>query len=151
MTFLLISLAFLAATLTNTFASLIDCGSAYRVNYLTVDPPSAVAIHQPVKMHGSFYVPEPILNGTVHTKVSMNFVTVFESTEDLCTYSSCPVAPGHQAFNRTTIWPSNLWGRIYTTMEFYDQFRRPFLCLQYNVFATGQATNDTGWFGFLSA
>ena len=150
MTFLLF--AFLAATTTtNTIASLIDCGSAYTVSYLTVDPPSAVAIHQPVKMHGSFYVPEPILNGTVHTKVSMNFVTVFESTENLCTHVDCPLEAGHQTLNRTTTFPSELWGRIRTTFQFYDQVKRPFLCLQYNVYATGTANNHTGWLGFLSA
>jgi hypothetical protein len=132
-------------------ASLIDCGSAFPINHLSVDPPSAVAANQRVNMHASFYVPEMVLNGTVHTKVSMNFVTVFESTENLCTHVDCPLEAGHQTLNRTTTFPSELWGRIRTTFQFYDQVKRPFLCLQYNVYATGTANNHTGWLGFLSA
>jgi len=132
-------------------ASLIDCGSAFPIYHLSVDPPSAVAANQRVSMHGSFYVPETVLNGTVHTKVSMNFVTVFESTENLCHHTSCPLETGHQSLNRTTIFPSALWGRVYTTIQFYDQVKRPFLCLQYNVYATGTTTNHTGWLGFLAA
>ena len=132
-------------------ASLIDCGSAFPVNHLAVDPPSAVAANQRVRSLASFYVPETVLNGTVHTKVSMNFVTVFESTENLCTHIACPLEAGHQTLNRSTTFPPELWGRVHTTMQFYDQVKRPFLCLQYNVYATGALTNHTGWLSFLAA
>ena len=132
-------------------ASLIDCGSAFPVNHLAVDPPSAVAVNQMVRMHGAFYVPETVLNGTVHTKVSMNFVNVFESTENLCSHVDCPLEAGHQTLNRTAHFPPDLWGRVRMTFQFYDQVKRPFLCLQYNVFATGSANNHTGWLGFLAA
>jgi hypothetical protein len=125
-------------------ASLIDCGSAFPIYHLAVDPPSAVAANQRVHMHGSFYVPETVRNGTVHTVVSMNFVTVFESTENLCSHVACPLQVGHQTLNRTTTFLPALWGRVYTTIQFYDQVKRPFLCLQYNVYATGSATNHTG-------
>jgi hypothetical protein len=132
-------------------ASLLDCGSAFPVNHLVVDPPSAVAANQRVHVLSSFYVPETVLNGTVHTKVSMNFINVFESTENLCTHVTCPLEAGHQTLNRTTQFPSELWGRVRTTFQFYDQVKRPFLCLQYNVYATGTANNHTGWLGFLAA
>lgn len=148
MTFTLILFALLVP---GGVASLVDCGSAFPVNHLTIDPPSAVGINQLVRMHGAFYVPETVLNGTVHTKVSMNFVNVFESTENLCTHVTCPLEAGHQSLNRTTHFPPELWGRVRTTFQFYDQVKRPFLCLQYNVFATGSATNYTGWLGFLAA
>jgi len=132
-------------------ASLLDCGSAFPINHMAIDPPSSVAAGQQVYMHSSFYVPETILNGTVHIKVSMNFVTVFEITENLCTHMACPLEAGHQTLNRTTIFPQELWGKVSTTFQFYDQVQRPFLCLQYKVFATGAATNHTGWLGFLAS
>jgi len=148
MAFTIISLApfLFFALLTSLDASLIDCGSAFPVNHLAVDPPSAVAANQRVRSLASFYVPETVLNGTVHTKVSMNFVTVFESTENLCTHIA-----SHQTLNRSTTFPPELWGRVHTTMQFYDQVKRPFLCLQYNVYATGALTNHTGWLSFLAA
>ena len=136
---------------TEGVASLIDCGSAFPINHLAVDPPYAVAAGQLVNMQASFYIPEAVLNGTVHTKVSMNFVTVFESTENLCTHVACPLEAGHQNLNQTTTFPSELWGRVRTTFQFYDQVKRPFLCLQYNVYATGTPYNHTGWLGFLAA
>jgi hypothetical protein len=154
MTFTMTSLLFFALVAflfpAEGVASLIDCGSAFPINHLAVDPPSAVAAGQRVHMQASFYAPETVLNGTVHTKVSMNFVIVFESTENLCNHIACPLKAGHQSLNRTTIFPPELWGRVYTTLQFYDQARRPFLCLQYNVYATGAPTNHTGWWGFLA-
>ena len=127
-------------------ASLINCGSAFDIRHLVADPSSIVAANQSVSFHSAFYVPESILNGTVHSYVSMNYVNVFESTEDLCTRTiACPLEMGHRSIHRTFIFPPELWGRIQMTFYLHDQFKRQFMCLQYNVYATGTKENKTGF------
>ena len=126
-------------------ASLINCGSAFDVRHLVADPSSIAAANQNVTLSSAFYVPESIPNGTVHSYVSMNYIKVFESTEDLCTYIACPLEMGHQSIQRTFVFPPELWGRIQMTFYLHDQFKRQFMCLQYNVYATGTRENKTGF------
>jgi hypothetical protein len=132
------------------FAALTNCGSAYPVNHLYVDPPFAVAVNQPVHISVSFNALEPILNGTLHTSVHMNYINVFESTELFYRHLAIPLSVGPHVINRTTTFPQDLWGKIQLTFSFYNQENRRFLCVQYNVVATGSNTNKTGWASLLS-
>jgi hypothetical protein len=131
-------------------ATLSNCGSAYPVNHLYVDPPFAVAVNQPVHISVSFNASEPILNGTLHTSVYMNYVNVFESTELFNRHLAVPLPIGTHILNRTTSFPADLWGKIQLTFSFYNQLRRRFLCVQYDVIATGSNTNKTGWSSMLA-
>ena len=130
-------------------ATLTNCGSAYPVNHLYVDPPFAVAVNQPVHISVSFNALEPILNGTLHTSVHMNYINVFESTELFNRHLAIPLPVGPHVINRTTSFPPDLWGKIQLTFSFYNQEQRRFLCVQYDVIATGSNTNKTGWSSML--
>jgi hypothetical protein len=126
--------------------SFTDCNSAFPVQFLTADPPRIVAQNQTVHFEIAAHFPEAIQNGTIETSISLNFIPVFEGTDNLCHQFNCPIQAGNQLLNKTFIFPHDIWGRVSMRFELMDQYRRPFLCIDYNVYASGTPTNESRWF-----
>lgn len=126
--------------------SFTDCNSAFPIQYLTADPPRIVAQNQSVHFEIAAHFPEAIPSGTIETSISLNFISVFAGSDNLCSHFDCPIKAGHQLLKKTFVFPHDIWGRVNVHMELLDHYRRPFLCMDYNVYASGTPTNESRWF-----
>ena len=144
MLLLLIPFAFLLVN--KTTGSFTNCDSAFPVRFLTADPPRIAAQNQTVFLEIAAHFPETVHNGTIATSVSMNYVPVFAGTDDLCRHFDCPIQAGDQLLNKTFTFPQEMWGRVNMRFELLDQYRRPFLCMDYSVYASGTPKNESSWF-----
>lgn len=144
MLLLLIPFAFLLVN--KTTGSFTDCNSAFPIQYLTADPPRIAAQNHSVFLEIAAHFPETIYNGTIVTSVTMNYVPIFTGSDDLCRHFDCPIQAGHQLLNKTFIFPHEMWGRVNMRFELLDHYKRPFLCTDYSVYASGNPTNESKWF-----
>lgn len=126
--------------------SFTNCDSAFPIYFLTADPPRIAAQNQSVYLEIAAQFPEAVHNGTIATSVTMNYVPVFVGTDDLCRHFDCPIQAGHQRLNKSFLFPSEGWGITNMRFELLDHYRRPFLCIDYNVYASGSSKNESRWF-----
>jgi hypothetical protein len=87
------------------------------------------------------YVP----HGHVEITTSWSGLTLTTERQDLGLYVKTPLFAGHHVFERTTVFPSDVWGRISSTIYVYNSSGAELLCAQWIVFATGTDKNETSW------
>ena len=144
---LLILLIPLALLMVNkTTGTISDCGSAFPIHSLTADPPRIVGQNQTVHLEMVAHFPETVYNGTIVTSVTVNYLPVFTGSNDLCEHFDCPIEAGDQLLNKTFTFPPDIWGRINMRFQLLDQLRRPFLCMDYSIYASGTSKNESAWF-----
>ena len=147
MTFKLLSTIILLVT---AAASVTNCASnryAFPVHELYIDPPAVVAALQPVHMRIAFQVPyyTYVPHGHVEIATSWNGLSLTTERQDLGLYVKTPLFAGHRVFERTTVFPADVWGRITSTIHVYNSSGVELLCAQWIVFATGTDKNETSW------
>jgi hypothetical protein len=131
--------------LTQAAASVINCGLP--VHELYIDPPAIVAANQPVNMRIVFEVPHYtyVPNGLVEISTIWNGVTLTTEHNGLEHYIDLPLFAGHHTFERSFMFPANVWGRVSSTISVYNSSGVQLLCAQWIVFATGTDKNETVW------
>ena len=135
---------------TTIHASVTNCASnryALPVYELYIDPPADVAANQPVHMRSAFQVPyyNYVPHGYVEIATSWSGLALTTERQDLGFYIKTPLFAGHHVFDRTTVFPADIWGRISSTINVYNSSGDQLLCAQWIVFATGTDKNETSW------
>jgi hypothetical protein len=136
--------------LTMAAASVTNCVSnryAFPVHELYIDPPAIVAANQPVHMRVAFQVPyyTYVPHGHVEISTSWNGLILTTERQDLGLFVKTPLFAGHRVFERSTIFPADVFGRISSTISVYNSSGDQLLCAQWIVFATGTDKNETSW------
>lgn len=114
-------------------ASIKDCSSGTSVLQLTEltlspDPPVR---NQPLDMTVKFNNPgEEIVDGTVTTSVTLNFIPFQPTVEALCTNTQCPLPPGANDRSTSSTWPDNVSGNIQSKIEWTAVDGSQLLCIQ---------------------
>jgi hypothetical protein len=117
-------------------ASIKDCSSGMSVLQLTdlallPDPPVR---NQPLDMTVKFNNPgEEIVDGTVTTSVTLNFIPFQPTVEPLCTNTQCPLVPGANDRSTSSTWPDNVSGNIQSKIEWTAVDGTQLLCIQINA------------------
>jgi len=117
-------------------ASIKDCSSGTSVLQLTdlalsPDPP---VLGQPLDMTVKFNNPgEEIVDGTVTTSVTLNFIPFQPTVEALCTNTQCPLVSGANDRSTNSVWPDNVSGSIVSKIEWTAVDGTQLLCIQINA------------------
>jgi hypothetical protein len=144
------NLLMILSCLSATAASVMNCASnryALPVHELYIDPPAVVASNQPVHMRIIFQVPyyNYVPHGHIEISTSWSGIALTTERQDLGLYIKTPLFAGHHTFERSTIFPADVWGRITSTIQVYNSSGAELLCAQWIVFATGTDKNETSW------
>ena len=131
--------------ITQSAASVTNCGRP--VLDLFIDPPAIVAAKQPVHMRIAFQIPyyNYVPHGHVEIATSWNGLTLTTERNGLEHYIDLPLFAGKHIFERSFIFPADVWGRVSSTVSVYNSSGAQLLCAQWIVFATGTDKNDTSW------
>lgn len=116
--------------------SIKDCSSGASTLQLTdlalsPDPP---VLGQPLDMTVKFNNPgEEIVDGTVTTSVTLNFIPFQPTVEALCTNTQCPLVSGANDRSTSSVWPDNVSGSIVSKIEWTAVDGTQLLCIQINA------------------
>lgn len=119
-------------------ATISDCdpSSRFRPTKLAVNPDPPMA-NQPVAMTVQFENPgAPVVDGTVTTSVTLNFIPFQPSIEPLCTNTACPIATGSVDRSTSSTWPDGVSGTVVTKSAWAGVDGESLLCVQ-TKFAVG--------------
>ena len=114
-------------------ASISDCSNGASVLKLTdlallPDPPQK---GKPLDMTVKFDNPgEEIVDGTVTTSVTLNFIPFQPTVEALCTNTQCPLVSGANDRSTSSTWPDNVSGSIVTKIVWESVTGEQLLCIQ---------------------
>ncbi len=114
-------------------ASISDCSNGASVFKLTElgltpDPPQK---GQPLDMTVKFDNPGPeIVDGTVTTSVTLNFIPFQPTVEALCTNTQCPLTTGANDRSTSSTWPDTVTGSITSKIEWTAVDGSQLLCIQ---------------------
>jgi hypothetical protein len=137
---LLFSLFMAAATATYD-----DCGSRYHIRSYTVDPPGVVGAGQNVTTDLVFDVPQTLERGRVGIYTTWNHLMATEVVAPMCDYFDCPLTNGTRTWRYRAPFPTDVSGRIQTTVRLLSVVGDSLLCLRWTAYATGTASNETSW------
>ena len=142
-------LSTLAAFTAVATASVANCGSSWYVQQFTVDPPATVGSGQNVSMTAVFDIPEgmpPIESGIITLHGVASFLFDMEVQHPMCQYLPCPLTAGTYTWSWKEPFPEGLIGRVLMNFQldsYPQRQQKPWLCLQWAVYATGRTTNET--------
>lgn len=127
-------------------ASISDCGSGkslFKITDLSLvpDPPVRGKL---LDMTVKFENPGPELSdGTVKTSVSLNYIPLQPSVEDLCVNTHCPISIGLNDRSASNEWPNTVSGIVSSKIEWNALDGTPLLCIQINTKIAETASNKT--------
>jgi len=128
------TLAFLAAIVSSSFASVADCGagkSIFQIKEQSFSPEPPVT-GQRYDYWFTYTVPDGVTvdAGTTKYSLSLNGIPFSPSTEDLCIQTACPKTPGFYNESTSDTWPGGVSGKIVTKLEWFDAAGTLLLCSQ---------------------
>jgi hypothetical protein len=124
-------------------ASISDCDPTSRFRptklALSPDPPT---LGQPVLMTVQFENPgAEVVDGTVRTSVTLNFIPFQPTEEPLCTNTQCPIPTGAVDRSTSSTWPDNVSGSVVSKSQWYGPDGESLLCVQTKVAVGSAAPN----------
>jgi hypothetical protein len=123
----------------STISDCSDGTSVFKLTELGLKPDPPIP-NELVDMTVKFTNPGPeIVDGTVTTSVTLNWIPFQPSTEALCTNTQCPLVTGANDRSTSSTWP-DIGGTITSKIEWTDVGGVQLLCIQ--IDATVQ-TNQT--------
>jgi len=128
------TLAFFAAIVSPSFASVADCGvgkSIFQIKEQSFSPEPPVT-GQRYDYWFTYTVPDGVTvdAGTTKYSLSLNGIPFSPSTEDLCIQTACPKTPGFYNESSSDTWPGGVSGKIVTKLEWFDAAGTLLLCSQ---------------------
>jgi hypothetical protein len=128
------TLAFFAAIVSPSFASVADCGagkSIFQIKEQSFSPEPPVT-GQRYDYWFTYTVPDgvTVYAGTTKYSLSLNGIPFSPSTEDLCIQTACPKTPGFYNESTSDTWPGGVSGKIVTKLEWFDAAGTLLLCSQ---------------------
>lgn len=131
---LVIIAATIAAFITSTTSTVVDCAagkSLFTINSQGFSPEPPVP-NENVTLWIDYTIPDgtSINSGSCVYSFSLNGIPFTPSTEDLCTQVACPLTTGHYNLSSTSTWPSGISGKVVTKIEWYDSSKNLLLCSQ---------------------
>jgi hypothetical protein len=73
---------------------------------------------------------EPITGGKARYTAILNYLPVLNKEYDLCTQTKCPKNPGENAEVSTSPFPTDVSGKLVTTIHWIDQNSNPIWCVE---------------------
>lgn len=117
-------------------AKITDCsngGSVLKLTELTLSPDPPVR-GELLDMTVKFDNPGPeIVDGTVTTSVTLNFIPFAPTVEALCTNTQCPLVTGANDRSTSSTWPTDVNGQITSKIVWESVTGEQLLCIQMNV------------------
>jgi hypothetical protein len=124
---------FLLGLFAASSATITDCSNGASVLKLTelgLNPATPVR-GQPLDMTVKFDNPGPeIVDGTVTTSVTLNFIPFQPTVEALCSNTQCPLVTGANDRSTSSIWPDNVSGSIVSKIVWTGVDGSQLLCIQ---------------------
>jgi hypothetical protein len=114
-------------------SSITDCSNGASLLKLTElgllpDPPVR---GQPLDMTVKFENPgDEIVDGTVTTSVTLNYIPFQPTVEALCANTQCPLAPGANDRSTSSTWPDNVSGSVTSKIVWTGVDGSQLLCIQ---------------------
>lgn len=133
-------------------ATIKNCASGSSIFQLTELSlkPDPIVPGEPLDMTVKFVNPSSyITDGTVTTSLELNYVPFSPTTEPLCKNTICPLVNGPNDRSTSNTWPSNIHGKVSSTIEWFDKNGLLLLCIQINTNAISK-TNRTMLRGYNS-
>lgn len=122
-------------------ADIVDCGAGTSIlvpTKLGLEPANPKAGDE-TYMTVVFDNPGPeIMDGTVTTSVTYNFIPFAPSTEALCSNTQCPLVKGSNDRSTSSVWP-DVSGRVNTHIEWTATDGTLLLCLDVKVQTAGDS------------
>lgn len=124
---------FLLSLFAVSSASITDCSNGASVLKLTElglspDPPQK---GQPLYMTVKFDNPgDEIVDGTVTTSVTLNYIPFAPTEEALCSNTQCPIVSGANDRSTSSTWPDNVSGSLVSKIEWTSVDGAQLLCIQ---------------------
>lgn len=119
----------------NSLGSIQDCSnglSTLKLTSLSLEPVLPI-VNEPVIMTVQFNNPgSDIINGTVNTAITYNFLPLKPSLEDLCTNTVCPITSGFNDRSTNSTWP-NIKGSIVSTITWTAFDGSQLLCIKISL------------------
>lgn len=116
-----------------------DCGkesTLFKITELSQSPIDKIIPGQNLTLTLKYDVPHEITAGTVETSVSLNFIPVGSSTEDLCSTISCPIESGIHDGSTWTSFPTGISGTLVSKVNWYDENKNNLLCIESTIKAS---------------
>ncbi len=137
----------LMTILTAATARVTHCGGVLQVTNLEIDPPGIVAANQAVRARFDVIVPDTISIEDSNLTVNTSFFGVPASSYSsaLCEFIGCPVNRGSIGVEKTFTFPSGVTGHVNSRFVLAGANDTQLLCVDWTVYATGAATNQTNW------
>lgn len=114
-------------------AAITDCSngaSVFKLTELALKPDPPVR-NQLLDMTVKFENPGPdVVDGTVTTTVTLNFIPFQPTVEALCTNTQCPLVSGVNDRSTSSTWPDNVSGSITSKIEWTGVDGSQLLCIQ---------------------
>ena len=130
-------------------ANVRDCGketTLFKITELSQSPIDKIKAGENLTLTLKYEVPYEITAGTVETSVSLNFIPVGSSTEDLCTTVACPLESGIHDGSTWASFPSGVSGTLVSKVNWYDEHHNNLLCIESTIKATS-LLRQTKWVG----
>jgi hypothetical protein len=129
-------------------ATIKDCGNGLSILQLTdlalkPDPPVG---GQLLDMTVKFINPDSdIINGTVTTSLTLNFIPFTPTVEPLCVNTKCPLVNGLNDRSTSNTFPDNVSGKLVSKITWTDLDGSLLLCIQISTqLASKNSTNLRG-------
>jgi hypothetical protein len=148
-TLLFVSVSSFFATSDATIKNCASGSSIFQITELSLKPDPIVP-GEPLDMTLLFINPSSyITDGSVTTTLQLNYVPFSPTTEPLCKNTKCPLINGLNDRSTSSTWPSNIYGKVSSRIEWFDQNGLLMLCIQINTNAISK-TNRTMLRGYNS-
>jgi len=117
------------------YASITDCSkcaSLFKIDALGFWPDPAIK-NENSTISFAYTNPGPAVTaGTSKYSYTYNFIPMSPTTADLCTQTTCPIAPGAYNQSSSSTFP-NLSGTLVIKIEWFDAGGKQLLCAQINT------------------
>lgn len=71
-----------------------------------------------------------VMDGTVTTSVTLNYIPFSPTVETLCTNTQCPLTSGPNDRSTSSVWPDNVSGKVVSKIVWADTDGVELLCVQ---------------------
>jgi hypothetical protein len=120
-------------SLTSVSANIRDCGketTLFRITELSQSPTDSIRAGENMSLTLHYEVPQEIPKGTSETSVTLNFIPLGTTTEDLCEKMACPIYPGSYDGSTWASFPSGVSGTLVSKINWYDEKKNHLLCIE---------------------
>jgi len=128
-------LTLLALCLMNVFAAIKDCSkpnSLFKFNALGFWPDPAIKNENSTISFAYTNPGTTVTAGTAKYSYTYNFIPLTPTTADLCTQTTCPIAPGTYNQSSSSTFP-DLTGQLVIKIEWFNAGGEILLCAQINT------------------